>query len=244
MSSLVEVIRRARVIDASPELRNGMPLFPGHPEVKLDPHARTHSRDGYFLQTLSLGEHSGSHVDAPAHALAARGDATIDVFPAERFVLPYVLLDLSPLSLGPGQLASADDLRRTEPGAGRLEPGDAVLLHFGWDHHYPAPDGWWAANSPGLAEDACEYLVEREVSMVGSDTATCDTAVVEGRIVADYGHSKYFLPNDILIVEGLVGLASAPSHGVFVGAPLRITGGSGSPIRALLLADDSVSRAS
>jgi arylformamidase len=244
LSGLVEAIRQARVIDASPELRAGMPLFPGHPEVELNPSARTHSRDGYFLQTLSLGEHSGSHVDAPAHALADRQGATIDTFPAERFVVPYVLLDLSPLALGPGDLASGEDLRRAEADAGTAEPGDAVLLHFGWDRHYLAPDGWWAANTPGLSEDACAYLLKRQVSMVGSDTATCDTAVVEGRIVADYGHTKYFLPNDILIVEGLVGLESAPRRGVFVGAPLRITGGSGSPIRALLLTDGSTSAAS
>ena len=104
---------------------------------------------------------------------------------------------------------------------------------------YDDPDGWWAANTPGLTADACAYLVDLGVGLVGSDTPTCDTAVVDGRIVADYGHSTYFLPNDILLVEGLIGLGSAPSEGIFVGAPLRILGGSGSPIRALLLVETS-----
>lgn len=239
MSDLVAAIRRTRVIDASPEVQAGMPLFPGHPGVEVDPTARTHERDGYFVQELRLGEHSGSHVDAPAHALASRADSTIDTFAVERFVAPYVLYDLAPLGLLPGELAGADNLRAAEPGGARPEPGDAALLHFGWDRHYCKPAGWWAANTPGLAEDACAYLVERRVGLVGSDTATCDAAVVNGKIVADFGHSAHFLPNDILLVEGLAGLGSAPSRGVFVGAPLRIVGGSGSPIRALLLVEES-----
>ncbi len=244
MSDLIDAIRRARVIDASPILRGAMPLFPGHPGVELDPDARTHERHGYFVQTLTLGEHSGSHVDAPAHALADRGSATIDTFSADRFVAVYTLIDLAPLALGPGELASAEDLRRALPAGGGPEPGDAVLLHFGWDRHYDAPGGWWAANTPGLTEDACAFLRERRVNLVGSDTPTCDTAVIDGRIVADHGHATYFLPNGILIVEGLVGLGSAPPRGVFIGAPLRIEGGSGSPIRALLLVDESSAPAS
>ena len=57
--SLIEAIRRAQVIDASPLIWNGTPLFPGHPPVEIESQARTHERDGYFLQTLSLGEHTG-----------------------------------------------------------------------------------------------------------------------------------------------------------------------------------------
>jgi arylformamidase len=239
LSDLIDAIRRTRVIDASPVLRPGMPLFPRHPGVEFEPTARTHERDGYFVQTIHLGEHSGSHVDAPAHMLADRSEATIDTFAVERFVAPYVLYDLAPLELGPGELATAEDLRAAEPNSGRPQHLDAVLLHFGWDRHYHDANGWWAANTPGLTADACAYLLGLGVALVGSDTPTCDTAVLDGKIVADHGHRTYFLPNDILLVEGLIGLGSAPSEGVFVGAPLRIHGGSGSPIRALLLVEDS-----
>ena len=44
--SLIEAIRRAQVIDASPAIRTGMPIFPGHPAVDVDGQARTHERDG------------------------------------------------------------------------------------------------------------------------------------------------------------------------------------------------------
>lgn len=236
MTDLSEAIRRARVYDVSPLLDRDTPVFPGHPEPRVEP-ARTHARDGYFVQLVSLGEHTGSHVDAPAHALAARPEATIDTYPARRFVAPYGLFDLAPLGLGPGELASADDLRAAgERGGVTLQPGDAALLCFGWDVHR-ARGQWWAANTPGLDESACSWLLEQRVGLVGSDTPTADTAVLDGRIVAEHGHVRYFLPNDVLLVEGLLGLADAPRSGVVVAAPLKIAHGSGAPARVLLLAD-------
>ena len=95
---------------------------------------------------------------------------------------------------------------------------------------------WWIRNAPGLAADACSHLAGRGVIGVGSDTATCDAAVVDGTITSSVGHDQVFLPNEILLFEGLIGLAAAPARGVFLGLPLRIGGGSGSPIRAVLIA--------
>ena len=237
MSALITAFRRCRVFDASPTIRPGMPVFPGHPPVSLVA-ARTHECDGYYLQTVSLGEHTGSHVDAPAHALGARAEATIDSFPAARFVAPYAILDLSELRLEPGELATAADIEElVARDAIRLEPGDAALLHFGWDDHREAPDAWWAANTPGLDESACALIASKRVGLVGSDTPTCDTAVRDGVIIADHGHCTYFLPNDILLVEGLRGLGSAPRRGLLVAAPLKVLGGSGAPTRALLIAE-------
>lgn len=237
MSDLVAAFRRCRVHDASPTLATGMAVFPGHPAVELAL-ARTHAEDGYFVQALRMGEHTGSHVDAPAHALADRPELTIDTFSAARFVVPYAILDLAPLGLEPGELASGADIRAAAGQSAPVEPGDAVLLHYGWDRHRDAPDGWWSANTPGLAEDACALVAGWKVGLVGSDTPTCDAAVIDGRIVAEHGHLTYFLPNGILLVEGLLGLADAPRRGLLVAAPLKLEGGSGAPARVLLIAEE------
>jgi kynurenine formamidase len=125
-----------------------------------------------------------------------------------------------------------------------IEParGDVAIVQFGWDRHLrPGSDDpderqWWIRNAPGLAADACDHLVSLGVSGVGSDTATCDAAMVDGTITSSVGHDRAFLPNEILLFEGLIGLAAAPARGVFLGLPLRIRGGSGSPIRAVLIA--------
>ncbi len=244
MSGLVEALRAATLYDVSPLLDERTPVFPGHPPVSIDPEARTHERDGYFLQTLSLGEHTGSHVDAPAHAVASLAGETIDTFPVDRFVAPYVKYDVSAREPGPGDLVTRATLEKIEADAGlRPEPGDVAIVQFGWDRHLrPESESgeeraWWIRNAPGLAADACEYLAGLGVAGVGSDTATCDAAVVDGKITSAVGHVRYFLPQGILLFEGLVGLGRAPARGIFVGLPLRIRGGSGSPIRAVLIAE-------
>ncbi len=243
MSGLAEALRDATFYDVSPPIDERLPVFPGHPAIEIDGEARTHERDGYFLQRLSLGEHVGSHVDAPAHAVASLADRTIDRYPVERFVAPYVKYDLTAHTPGPGDLVPAAALREIEMRDGvAAGPGDVAIVQFGWDAHRrpdsddPDERAWWIRNAPGLAADACSYLAGRGVTGVGADTATCDAAVVDGVITSAVGHVETFLPTDILLFEGLVGLADAPAHGIFIGLPLRIRGGSGSPIRAVLVA--------
>ncbi|MFL5962254.1 MAG: cyclase family protein [Gaiellaceae bacterium] len=244
MSSLADALRSATFHDVSAVIDDRLPVFPGHPVVAVDAEARTHERDGYFVQQLSFGEHTGSHVDAPAHAVASMDDHTIDRYPADRFIVPYVKYDVSRHAPGPGDLVTRAVLEEIEARDGlELHAGDIAIIQFGWDRHFKPEDDdadarlWWIRNAPGLAADACEYLAERGVSAVGSDTATCDTAVVDGAITSAVGHTRVFLPADILIFETLIGLAAAPPHGIFVGLPLRIRGGSGSPIRAVLIED-------
>jgi kynurenine formamidase len=52
-----------------------------------------------------------------------------------------------------------------------------------------------------------------------------------------HGHAGAFLPRGVLIVEGLTGLADVPATGLFLALPLKIAGGTGSPVRVVLLTD-------
>ena len=78
---------------------------------------------------------------------------------------------------------------------------------------------WWGENAPGLDEETCRFLSESEVKAVG----------------AEFGHAVYFLPRSILIIEGLHDLAKVPPIFYFIALPLKIKGGSGSPIRPIAL---------
>ena len=242
MSALADALRAATLYDVSPIIDERLPVFPGHPPIEIEGDARTHDRDGYFLQHLALGEHVGSHVDAPSHAVADLANLTIDRYPVERFIAPYVKYDLTAYELGPGDLVPSATLREVEERDALVpKPGDIAIVQFGWDRHFrPESDDiderlWWIRNAPGLTLDACNHLIAHGITGVGSDTATCDSAVVDGVITSAVGHLQAFLPNEILIFEGLVGLGAAPPQGLFIGLPLRIRGGSGSPIRAVLV---------
>lgn len=241
--TVVEVsaaLRHLNCVDLAATLENGMPSWSTHPPLRILSGARNYREHGYYAQTLVISEHTGSHVDAPAHYSSQWADATIDTFPPSCLIGPYKKFDLSWANLEPGELADVDLLHECAARTGiALEQGDIALIQFGWDRYYPespsAASAWWGANEPGLSAEACKYLADVAVSVVGSDTAGCDVAVRDGKILAIHGHETYFLPRGILIVEGLRNLAAIPAAGLFIALPLKVRAGSGSPIRPIAL---------
>jgi arylformamidase len=227
------------VHDASPAIAPGMPMFPAFEGPEMTP-VLSHDDVGVAAYQLSLAEHTGSHVDAPYHF--DRDGATVDQLPADLLLMrPYKKFDLTPEDPQPGQELDAGALRRAgERGGFTLEPGDVAIVEMGWDRHWPESPGdhtrgYWGQNMPGLDAGACEWLVGAGVRAVASDTAACDNAVRDGELGAACGHVHWFLPRGIVIVEGLRGLANVPPTGLLLALPLKIAGGSGSPLRVLLL---------
>jgi kynurenine formamidase len=238
-ATLLAALGELRVHDASPVIEPGMPMFVVHPPPEITP-LITHDEIGVAANRISMSEHTGSHVDAPFH-FDRDGETMDQVDPTALFLRPYKKFDLSPLDPSPGQLIGEEELREAAArGDFVLAAGDVAIVEMGWDRHWPSGDGdqtksFWGLNMPGLDESACSYLADAGVVAVASDTAACDNAVIDGEIGAAHGHSHWFLPRGIMIVEGLRGLAEVPATGLFAGLPLKIRGGSGSPLRVLLL---------
>lgn len=225
-------------VDLTATLENGAPRWPSHPITVIHP-SITHESDGYFCQTLFLSEHTGTHVDAPAHSLPDRAEQTIDHYPVNHLIATAKVLQFADRKLAPGDLLTASDLQNELEALDlTLEPGDIVLINFGWmDSYWQVGENWawYANNSPGLDDSACAYLASKHIRAVGSDTAACDIAVVNGKVLGAPGHLKHFLPNNILIIECLTNLKRLKSECFFVSLPLKIKGGSGSPVRALAM---------
>jgi kynurenine formamidase len=238
----IEALRTAlagfRVHDASPLIEPTMPTFVAHGAPAIEPVLR-HEVEGAASNRLTIDEHTGSHVDAPFHF--DPDGATVEALAADcLFLRPYKKLDLSGVGARGGEMLGVDALRAAaERAAIELEPGDVAIVEFGWDRHWPgepgAEPGYWGANEPGLDEGACRYLAEAGVAAVGSDTAGCDVPCADGEIGHGPGHSTWFLPRGILVVEGLRGLADVAPTGLIAALPLKIAGGTGSPLRVLLL---------
>jgi kynurenine formamidase len=211
-----------------------------HPTVGIVHDARTVEMHGYFAQLLIMCEHTGSHVDAPAHVATSLANATIDTFPVTHFVGNAKRIDLSKCDLGAGDLLTLeqfDDACRRSC-VTDIKHGEFVLFHFGWSpyEHASTERLYFERNAPGLSDEVCEHVARLGVRGVGADTLACDLGMRDGEVVAGgNGHNRYFLPNGILIYEGLVNLLNTPSEFLFVGLPLKISGGSGSPVRAVAL---------
>jgi kynurenine formamidase len=239
LKSIVTLIGGLTVHDVSPTIGPDLPVWFMYEAARITP-LFGHAEAGAAANNITLCEHTGTHIDAPFHFDAA-GKTIDEVAPDALLLRPYKKFDLTALELQPGDLVTAQTLGETADAAGfTLERGDVAVIDCGWDRYLPGgthakEPSWWGRNQPGLAEDACAMLLESGVVAVASDTAACDVAARDGEIISGHGHASAFLPNGVLIVEGLRGLAGVPNAGLLLALPLKIQGGTGSPVRVLLL---------
>ena len=149
-----------KLIDLSQPLYDGAPNCPAHPAVKVEIIA-THERDGWRVEHLSLASHTGSHVDAPLHKLA--GAPSLDDIPLESWVGPAYIADLR--GIAPNAPIGAEMLAQKLPAdlSNRI-----VLLATGWGDKRAKTEEW-LHDSPLLAPDGAQWLVDRGVRGVGID---------------------------------------------------------------------------
>ncbi|MBX5435752.1 MAG: cyclase family protein [Alicyclobacillaceae bacterium] len=237
LQQLRDLFAHAKVVDLSPLLENGIPRWPTHPPLVIDPTV-THEHDGYYCQSVYMAEHTGSHVDAPHHIHADMPEATVEHIPPAALIGPATVVDLSDRQWQPGERATLADVKRWSERTGvQVEPGDIVLFHFGWLRRYWTTSGAWkryAYNQPGFAEDLADFVIETGVRAVGTDTVAVGTPVVDGNQERCYFHERV-LRRHIYLMECLDNLDQLPPKCFFIAAPLKIKRGSGSPIRAIAL---------
>lgn len=215
-----------RVVDFTHRLGPGFPMWPGNPPVVSVQTSRVGpGNSGFATRWMSFAEHSGTHVDAPAHKIA--GGRTVDAIPARDLVVPLVVISIAATARGNRRAVLTErDVEGYERVHGRIPARALVALHSGWQ---PATGG---ADAPGFDPGAAQMLVtERGVSALGTDTLSVDIKGGVGAHTAILGAGRY-------AVEALANLTDVPPAGarVVVGAP-RFAGGTGGPARVLALVD-------
>jgi kynurenine formamidase len=228
------------VVDLTQPLGPATVVWPGSPSPVFEP-ADSYERDGSFTRVVSFAEHSGTHLDAPAHF--APGTATVEQVPAERLVCQHAVIDIRDRTAeNPDYRLAVADVERDERRQGPIASGAAVAIHTGWGERsadrraYLGSDGDGALHFPGVGRDAAEWLVtQRRIVGIGIDTASVDAGVD----VAFEVHNEVTLPRGVWHLEGLVNLERVPARGatVFVGA-IPFTGGSGAPARVIAVVLD------
>ena len=191
------------------------------------------ARDGAFARTVTLFEHTGTHIDVPAHFVS--GGATVDQLAADRLVRPLAVIDVvARCASDPDYAVTPADLERDVATCGPIEPGSIVAAWTGWDSriaeasYLPDPPRF-----PGFSADAADWLI-RECAIEG--LAIDSPGIDPGRDTGFTIHSTTSLPRGVWHVEGLVNLGRVPPRGatVVVGA-IPLVGGSGAPARVFAL---------
>jgi kynurenine formamidase len=197
---------------------------------------------GWFYSSFAVStpEHGGTHLDAPIHF--SKNGRTADQVPLEQLIAPAAVIDVS-------QAAAADadhrltpeEVRDWENAHGPIASGTIVLLRTGWGARWPDRKRYLGDDTPGDAthlhfpsygKEAAELLVrERRVAALGVDTASID-----------YGPSTDFLVHRLAMaaqvpgLENVANLGKVPETGAWVVAlPMKITGGSGGPLRIVAI---------
>lgn len=197
----------------------------------------TIDKDGYFARDISLPEHFGTHLDAPAHF--ARGMWTVDQIPPERLIAPLVILDVTtaPKS-NPDYQVSVEDVANWEQAHGQMPENAVVIANTGWESRWNSPRDYRNADTkgvmhfPGYSLEAAKFLVEgRHVLGLGIDTLSIDYGPSK-----DFPVHQYTLSRSVYHLENVANLEHAPAaSGMVVVSPMKLEGGSGSPVRIFAL---------
>nr|WP_244544424.1 MULTISPECIES: cyclase family protein [unclassified Beijerinckia] len=239
-----------RMVDLTQTLRPSTPVIQLPPPfAQSDPFSTTEISHydergpAWYWNNIALGEHTGTHFDAPAHWVTGQHNAKgyTDTIPIDRFIAPACVIDCS-------KEAKADEKFLLEPAFieawearhGRIPDGAWVLMRSDWSKREdPAAflnmkeDG---PHVPGPSAAAVKFLVEqRNVNGWGVEAVGTDAGQA-------FAFEPAFPAHHLMHGANKLGLASLcnldqlpPTGAVLITTPLKIEKGSGSPLRVIAL---------
>ncbi|MFV0420638.1 cyclase family protein [Oleidesulfovibrio sp.] len=226
----------SKTYSCSQPISAAMPLWPDDPPIQFTPWA-DFDEAGFLLRAFCMGEHSGTHVNAPSSFL--RGGRDMSHVAASPLVFPLVVMDISAKATAcAGAMLELEDIHAWEGRHGIIPEGAFVAVHTGWDAYWTEPRkflGVQAGGSmmfPSISYAAVEMLIsERGASGVGIDTHGVDSPAEDV-----FRCNSFVLAHGGVVVECLCNLGVLPAKGatVVIGA-LQLAGGSGSPAAVTVL---------
>jgi len=244
-----------RIVDCTAVLGPETPLLRLPKDVaKNTPRVVVHKISEYDIDGpwwawnwLELGEHSGTHFDAPHHWLTGKDfpDGFTDTLDVQRLIAPVNVIDCSAESaINPDFLLTAAAVKAWESKHGDIGPGEWVLMRTDWDKRMhdeelflnedpdPHEDG---SHSPGPSTDCIDYLLSKGIVGWGTQCVGTDAGMA-GKFSPPYPAHNFLHRDNCFGLASLCNLDQLPPKGaILIVTPLKIKNGTGSPIRALAL---------
>jgi kynurenine formamidase len=242
-----------RIVDLTQTLSPDFPTLVLPPELgqcapfRIEEVSRYDERGpAWYWNNISMSEHTGTHFDAPAHWITGRHlpNNCVDALPPANFIAPACVIDCSRDAAADADFTlEVAQIEAWEKEHGRIPKGHWLLLRTDWSKRAAkayvnlSDDG---AHTPGPSAAAMKFLAEQR-DIIGFGVETIGT---------DAGQAHHFNPpypaHHYMHGAGRYGLQCLcnldqlpPTGAMIVAAPLKIRGGSGSPLRVLALVEEA-----
>lgn len=217
-----------RIIDLTLDIYEGMTTPPcdWHPRTEITILGR-HGLEGRMSRKITVGSHTGTHVDAPLHVL--KNGLSVDKLPLETLVGKARLIDMS--HKGELEGITKEELKKYD-----VEKGERIVIRTDWSDKWDTPD--YYTKRPFIEADAIEWLAKR-ISLVGLDICAPGDPR-EGFLelgVPPADHVPLF-KHGVILVESLTNLrAIGMEYFTLMALPLKVRRGDGAPARVIALED-------
>jgi arylformamidase len=207
------------IFDISVPVHQDLPVYPGDPSIEIKRWAQLAQGDLADVSQLSMGVHTGTHVDAPAHFLP--GGGAVDSIDLSACIGPAVVIDAREVGYGP--IDARFLAARMSTGCRRvlLKTQNSLLWKVA------SPSDQFAALTP----DAARMLAQRNIALVGIDYLSIAPAEDPATV-----HTELLLAG-IVILEGLDLSEISAGPYTLICLPLRLRGAEGAPARAVLITE-------
>lgn len=210
-------MKQVKIFDISLPISSDMLVWEGDESVDIKTEASV-AKDGVALSRFSLGSHTGTHVDAPAHFI--EGGRTLDSISLEKFTGICTVLDLTSLN--------HKEITVDEISSNNIKKNDRILFKTG--NYTLLKEKTFPKEYVSLSLEAAEFLAKKEIFLVGTDFLGIEKKSNPGHPV-----HKALLQAGIVIVEGL-NLENVPAGTyTIVCLPLHVAGADGAPARVILM---------
>jgi len=226
-------LQNYRIVDLTHPISEKMPHWPGDPKTK-NRRVATLGQQGYNLNRVTIGEHSGTHIGAANHLV--ENGADVSSITAEHLIIKACKLDFSKFALqGRDFLLSTNHILGWEEKFRTIESPCLVLLQTGWSHFWKNNENYFGLEKgqmhfPGISLGAAKFLAkERRVVGIG-----IDSPVIGGGVSKDLAANRCLAAHGVYHLENLTNLQllNCCENIIFIGV-LPIENGTGSPCRIL-----------
>lgn len=217
-------MNNAKIIDLTLPIEDGGSSPPKMPKPVFAP-VRTYEIDRCRTSTITLYNHSGTHLDAPSHFIT--DGPTIEKINIEDLICSAWVIDVSHIKY-PKRI-EVEDIQSI---AEFIKFGDNILFNTGWSQFYP--EMIYYRDYPTVSSNLAKWLVTKGIKLIGIDTGSIAAINNWDELVEVH---KILLDNNLIIIEGLTNLDKLPFNqkvNITI-LPINLIGLDGGPVRAIAI---------